>query len=83
MNGSSHLTDEHHIVSEYLQGLPASKHRYGTAGLVRFLGKQEIEAAAKAPAGAAALIVMGAWGSQPPSIIPEGLFSWEIILFKL
>jgi len=49
MNGSSHPTGEHHIVSEYLQGLLTSRHRYGTAGLVRFLGKQEIEAAAGAP----------------------------------
>ena len=37
--------------------------------------RQVIEAAA----GAAAPVVMGVWGSEPPSVIPEGPFSWEII----
>jgi len=41
--------------------------RHGGASSVS--GKQGIEAAAKAPAGAAAPIVIGVWGHQPPSCI--------------
>ena len=41
----------------------------GTAGQVRFPGEKGIEADAKAPAGAAAPIVMGVWGLMPPSYI--------------
>jgi len=52
---------------KYFREFPAAGPRYGKAGLVRFPGKQEINAAAKASAGAAALIVMGVWGHQPPS----------------
>jgi hypothetical protein len=40
-----------------------------------FREKQGIEAAAKAPAGAAASIVMGVWGHQPPSSI----FDYDLI----
>jgi hypothetical protein len=67
MNGRSHSNHENLVNTGYWEG---SGPRYGTAGQVRFPGKQGIEAAAKAPAGAAAPIVMGVWGHQPPSYLP-------------
>jgi len=63
-----------------LEGSPPQGPSRATAGQVRFPGKQGIEAAAGAPRrGRRGLSFLGVWGSQPPSVIPEGHFSWEIL----
>lgn len=68
MNESSHPIDENLVNTGSWEGSPLmASVRHGGASPVS--ENQEIEAAAKAPAGAAAPIIMEVWGHQPPSHI--------------
>ena len=69
MNGSSHPNQENLVNTGYWEDSPPHGLSEPWRGKFGFRSTAGIEAAAKAPMGTAAPVVIGVWGHQPPSYL--------------
>jgi hypothetical protein len=70
MNGSSHPKHENLVNTGYWEGSPPQGLSGTRRGRFGFWGNRELKPPRERPAGAAAPIVMGVGGHQPPSYLP-------------
>jgi len=70
MNGSSHPKHENLVNTGYWELSPPQGPGTARRGKFGFRGNRELKPPRERPAGAAAPIVTGVWGHQPPSYLP-------------